>query len=795
MFVNYDISLPGHIILGILSKFKFYVYKLSPPNLIAHRLKMKLLFLLTVLVTIVYASPVHINKDDDNNNSATYAPKESFVLNLILYCCLVLLGGLFAGLTLGLMGQDEVYLKVLSQSGTPEERKSSSKVLGLLSKGKHWVLVTLLLGNVITNETLPIVLDGCLGGGIVAIITSTVLIVIFGEIIPQSVCVRYGLKIGAILAPFVTVVMYLMYPVAYPTALFLDWALGEQHGTMYKKAGLKTLVTLHQSNQLNACERLNNDEVTIISAVLDLKEKKVREVMTPVDDVFTMSSDEILDEKTVDEIFNAGFSRIPIHLPDEPTNFVGMLLVRVLIRYDPDDCLPVSSFPLATLPETNPETSCLNILNYFQEGKSHMVVVSSTPGEPVGALGVLTLEDVIEELIGEEIIDESDVYIDVHKAIKRKIPGPLSVKKHINQYLHAVGESPRHSTAVDRHMDDFSVTGNVIPSNLASNPIQTNNSFVKIKKSPHIALNSSPRLSVQNRNLKNDDSVPDNYDDVPLLRDFENEQKNTSINAENPALDSNNILKESPSLEHPATITPQNEIYEENSNYHTIPNITRLITELSSTQMIYNDINNDDNDDNDYDQSIGKTLVTTNSRSNSMSRSESRRNSRSYSRYNNKNVENEVSEESGDDENGDDDSNYVSSGGIIESVVNVKGYNKIIIENAISDTSSVSSYDSSEADDYTSSITNNSEDERENDGEAKFIFPLKPKIRKGSRDHGHRRRKHGLRSSFKTSTSHVASRSNSYDSRRGSGTILNGVRNFLRGNKEDNEEIEFTRLA
>ena len=94
--------------------------------------------------------------------------------------------------------------------------------------------------------------------------------------------------------------------------------------------------------------------------------------------------------KTVEEIFNAGFSRIPIHLPNEPTNFIGMLLVRVLISYDPEDALPVASFPLATLPETGLDTSCLNILNYFQEGKSHMIVVSENPGEPTGAVGVLT---------------------------------------------------------------------------------------------------------------------------------------------------------------------------------------------------------------------------------------------------------------------------------------------------------------------------------------------------------------------------------------------------------------------
>jgi metal transporter CNNM len=74
------------------------------------------------------------------------------------------------------MGQDEIYLQVLAQSGEGSERKNSKKVLRLLNRGKHWVLVSLLLGNVITNETLPIVLDRSLGGGWPAVLSSTILI-------------------------------------------------------------------------------------------------------------------------------------------------------------------------------------------------------------------------------------------------------------------------------------------------------------------------------------------------------------------------------------------------------------------------------------------------------------------------------------------------------------------------------------------------------------------------------------------------------------------------------------------
>ncbi|KAJ8096705.1 hypothetical protein POJ06DRAFT_263183 [Lipomyces tetrasporus] len=452
--------------------------------------------------SILDGNYLHKRDHDDRDDDELDGPE--FWIFMSISVTLVLLGGIFAGLTLGLMGQDEVYLQVIEQTGSVSERKNAGKVLSLLKKGKHWVLVTMLLSNVITNETLPIVLDRCLGGGWPAVLSSTILIVIFGEIIPQSVSVRYGLAIGATFAPFVQLLMYAMCPVAYPTALLLDHVLGQDHGTVYRKAQLKTLVTLHRSM---GAERLNKDEVTIISAVLDLNEKPVGNIMTPMQDVYTMSADRILDEAAVEEILKAGYSRIPIHTPNEPHNFIGMLLVRILISYDPEDAQPVSTFPLATLPETKPDTTCLNVLNYFQEGKSHMMLVSASPGEPYGALGVVTLEDVIEELIGEEIVDESDVYVDISQGIRRKYVSPLTrrtlpaqfVAQHTAPLGDALGGQPIPKISLDgssgqatgtahRNSHGSAMYGSganvlkVEPLNLALRPMETSNAKVTIKK-------------------------------------------------------------------------------------------------------------------------------------------------------------------------------------------------------------------------------------------------------------------------------------------------------------------------
>ncbi|KAF2169508.1 hypothetical protein M409DRAFT_33320, partial [Zasmidium cellare ATCC 36951] len=307
---------------------------------------------------------------------------------------LVLLGGLFAGLTIALMSQDETYLKVAASSGDTNEKRYASRVLWLLNKGKHWVLVTLLLCNVITNETLPIVLHKSFGGGgLVAIVGSTVMIVIFGEIVPQAICVRYGLSIGAWTAPLVLCLMVVLSPVAWPAAKLLDRVLGEEaHGTMYKKSGLKTLIELHKT-----AKQLIEDEATIISSTLDLKDKPLTSIMTSIEHVFTMSTDTVVDEGVIKHILDQGYSRIPIHSADDPETFTGMLLVRRLIGYNPAERKQVQEFDLVALPETKASTTCLDILNYFQEGKSHMVLISKSPGEGTGAIGIVTLEDVLEE--------------------------------------------------------------------------------------------------------------------------------------------------------------------------------------------------------------------------------------------------------------------------------------------------------------------------------------------------------------------------------------------------------------
>ncbi|KAG8732774.1 hypothetical protein FRC12_019138, partial [Ceratobasidium sp. 428] len=304
-----------------------------------------------VISRVVHGSPLFKTTGEE--------PKEpigstNFWWKIIMSMGLVLLGGAFAGLTLGLMGLDELHLRVLATSSDdPKEKMNAQKVLRLMKRGRHWVLVVLLLGNVIVNESLPIFLDSAIGGGVAAVAISTVMIVIFG-IIPQALCARYGLQIGAVSSPIVLGLMYIFAPIAWPIAKLLDWVLGKGEENTYKKAELKSFLQFHREGQ----EPLRDDEISILNGVLSLNEKKVSQIMTPIEDVVTLSSDTILDHKRVDAILSSGYSRFPIHEPGKPTSFIGLLLIKKLLVYDPAKQLPVNAFPLSILPEAKPSISC-----------------------------------------------------------------------------------------------------------------------------------------------------------------------------------------------------------------------------------------------------------------------------------------------------------------------------------------------------------------------------------------------------------------------------------------------------
>lgn len=142
--------------------------------------------------------------------------------------------------------------------------------------------------------------------------------------------------------------------------------------------------------------------------------------MTRLDHVFMLEADTILDNATLQHIADAGHSRIPV-FDDMPDNILGIILVKNLILLDKrESSVRVRELELNMAKRMPQNTNLFDAINYFQEGASHLAIVTCQDGHVVG---ICTLEDCIEEILLEEVWDESDQYTDnTHTTRVPRIP-------------------------------------------------------------------------------------------------------------------------------------------------------------------------------------------------------------------------------------------------------------------------------------------------------------------------------------------------------------------------------------
>ncbi|MCO5571185.1 hypothetical protein L7F22_024919 [Adiantum nelumboides] len=295
----------------------------------------------------------------------------AFWLYLIIIVGLVLFAGLMSGLTLGLMSLGLVDLEVLLKSGTLEDQKHAAKILPVV-KNQHLLLCTLLIGNSLAMEALPIFLDALVPSW-GAILISVTLILMFGEILPQAVCSRYGLAVGAAMTPIVRVLVFLFFPITYPISKVLDILLGKRHAALFCRAELKTLVNLH-GNEAGKGGELTHDETTIITGALELTQKTAKDAMTPITMVFCLEASAKLDMDTMRLIMMKGHSRIPVY-SGTPTNIIGLILVKSLLTNCPEEEMLVRQLTIRKIPRVDENMPLYAILNEFRKGHSHMAAV------------------------------------------------------------------------------------------------------------------------------------------------------------------------------------------------------------------------------------------------------------------------------------------------------------------------------------------------------------------------------------------------------------------------------------
>ncbi|KAG8011766.1 Metal transporter CNNM2 [Nibea albiflora] len=375
--------------------------------------------------------------DDEDGRLRVVEEKKSLLpiwLQIILISFLLVLSGMFSGLNLGLMALDPMELRIVQSCGTEKEKKYARKIEPIRRKG-NYLLCSLLLGNVLVNTTLTILLDDLTKSGVGAVVASTVGIVIFGEIVPQALCSRHGLAVGANTILVTKLFMLLTFPLSWPISKILDCVLGQEIGTVYNREKLVEMLKVTEPYN-----DLVKEELNMIQGALELRTKTVEDVMTPISNCFMIHSDTVLDFNTMSEIMESGYTRIPVY-EGERSNIVDILFVKDLAFVDPDDCTTlktITKFYNHPVHFVFHDTKLDSMLEEFKKGKSHLAIVQKVNNEGEGdpfyeVLGLVTLEDVIEEIIKSEILDESDLYTDNRT---RKKVAPNKNKRDFSAFKH-----------------------------------------------------------------------------------------------------------------------------------------------------------------------------------------------------------------------------------------------------------------------------------------------------------------------------------------------------------------------
>lgn len=326
------------------------------------------------------------------------------VFTLIVIAMLVLMSALCSGLNISLMSLKLDELKRKSRLGNDYARKILP-----LRRNINLTLASILLFNVSMVSATSLVLDHSLNdhlghavNGVIAGALSTLLIVIFGEILPQAYFSRHALRLTGKLSWLLWTMIVLTYPVSKPLQFLLDRILGQDtNSSLQTRHELGLMITEH----LGANEsELDEDEIEIIRGALQLSEKHVRDIMTPLSKTFWLPRNTEVTDALLDEIKLRGHSRIPI-FDQKLTKCYGVVLMKDMVDVDFDHHkIDINELPLHPCPVVGSMMALDTVFRKFIAAGSHLIPVEKDDN----IVGIVTIEDLIEEIVGHEIEDETD---------------------------------------------------------------------------------------------------------------------------------------------------------------------------------------------------------------------------------------------------------------------------------------------------------------------------------------------------------------------------------------------------
>jgi CBS domain containing-hemolysin-like protein len=286
-------------------------------------------------------------------------------------------------------------LKKRAQTGD----KQAKIIYGLTAGGRE-ILVAMLLGSILAMALLVLVLQSLLWG-LLAAILAAFLVVIFGIIFPFIYGQNLGMRISVRLAPLAEKILLVLRPIARPLAVRIDQAVGKK-SILYSKEQLLTIIDDHSKLPY---ANITADEAKLVRNSLTFGQLKIADVMVPRNVVDMISVHDQVGPLVMDELHKSGHSRFPVYDPKKDNVMVGTLYLRNLVGEKRSG--PVKKLMSPKVYFVHEELNLEHALDAFIKTKHHLFIVVNNFEEFVG---ILTIEDVLEQVLGRQIVDEFDAY-------------------------------------------------------------------------------------------------------------------------------------------------------------------------------------------------------------------------------------------------------------------------------------------------------------------------------------------------------------------------------------------------
>ena len=324
---------------------------------------------------------------------------------------LILLSGFFSAAETALMSLNKIKIKQLVEDGV-KGAKEIQEITDNPSETLSTILVCNNIVNILASSVSTVIFINLLDRFGTAVATSvstlvlTIVILIFGEITPKTIAVIKAEKLAFALYKPLKLVLVLLKPIVFifsKISKFIILILGiKEQGlhTNITEEELKSIVSFSQEEGV-----LEVEDKKLIYNVFEFGDLKVKDVMIPRVDMITLSKNSTYDE-IVSVFKTERFSRVPVY-KDNIDNIIGVINIKDLFFIDKEDDFVIDKY-IRDVHSTHEYKKIRDLFNEMKKKRNHMAIVRDEYG---GTIGLVTIEDLIEEIVGD-IEDEYDEVVD-----------------------------------------------------------------------------------------------------------------------------------------------------------------------------------------------------------------------------------------------------------------------------------------------------------------------------------------------------------------------------------------------